>query len=233
MALWGSLQVKFGLELHRRHRGGAAFAEHLSAAGQRGSGVPLQGDQYDRQRVGGGVFSGGPGPAESGKRGGCHGSGGGDGTQPCSGDGQRRVWCSTIPGRPAAPLESTPSIPRSCRHWRDMTPFPAPTGTGPSAAARPLRCCIRTGSSARCTPTNTTQSRRRCCEGLQSNLLQAVRRYRGGGGAAEHPALPDADPEDQHPADGHPQGPGRRLRASDRTSPAGTRSPRSERNSTA
>ena len=52
--------------------------------------------------------------------------------------------------------------PRSCRHWRDMTPFPAPTGTGPSAAARPLRCCIRTGSSARCTPTNMTQSRRRC-----------------------------------------------------------------------
>ena len=40
--------------------------------------------------------------------------------------------------------------------------FPAPTGTGPSAAARPLRCCIRTGSSARCTPTNMTQSRRRC-----------------------------------------------------------------------
>ena len=48
------------------------------------------------------------------------------------------------------------------RHWRDMTPFPAPTGTVPSAAARPLRCCIRTGSSARCTPTNMTQSRRRC-----------------------------------------------------------------------
>ena len=62
----------------------------------------------------------------------------------------------------AAPLENTPSIPRSCRHWRDMTPFPAPTGTVPSAAARPLRCCIRTGSSARCTPTNMTQSRRRC-----------------------------------------------------------------------
>ena len=78
MAFWGSLQLKFGLSYIAVIAAVLLLLNTYPLLVSEDLGVPLQGDDYDRQRVGGGVFSGGPEPAESGKRGGCHGSGGGD-----------------------------------------------------------------------------------------------------------------------------------------------------------
>ena len=53
-------------ELHRRHRGGAALLNTYPLLVSEDL-VFHSRDEYGRQRVGGGVFSGGPGPAGSGE----------------------------------------------------------------------------------------------------------------------------------------------------------------------